>query len=96
MVANGTKLKKSRQVAILLACTADETKLWLSQYAKQCRNPCFGLPPVYQDLSMRYNWPVKNVLVLLPVNMKGNSKCTSGNNSLSPLESQNKDISRAA
>ena len=25
---------------------------------------------------MRYNWPVKNVLVLLPANMKGNSKCT--------------------
>ena len=41
-----------------LACATEETKLWLSPSAKQRRNPCSGLPPVYQDLSTRYDWPV--------------------------------------
>ena len=25
-----------------IACTTNETKLWLSPSAKQCRNPCYG------------------------------------------------------
>jgi len=30
-----------------IACTTDETKLWLSSSAKQRWNPCFGPPTVY-------------------------------------------------
>ena len=37
---------------------------------------------------MRHDWPVKNAIVDLPIEMKGNSKRTSGN-SLSPLGAQN-------
>ena len=33
-----------------IACAADETKFWLTPSA-QLRNPCFGPPAVYQDLS---------------------------------------------
>ena len=29
---------------VILACCTDETKLWLSQSAKQRRNPCSGAP----------------------------------------------------
>ena len=46
---------------------------------KQRRNPCSGPPPVYQDLSMRRDWPVKKAFVDLPIRMKGNSKPISGN-----------------
>ena len=35
-----------------------ELNLWLSLSAKHCWNPCFGLLPVYQDLSMCHDWPV--------------------------------------
>ena len=35
-----------------------ELNLWLSLSAKHCWNPCFGPLPVYQDLSMRHDWPV--------------------------------------
>ena len=45
-----------------LACNTDETKLWLSPSAKQRRNLCSRLPPVYQDLSTRRDWPVKKVM----------------------------------
>ena len=69
----------------LLACPTDETKLWLRPSAKQCRNPCCGPPLVYQDLSMRHDWPVQKAIVDLPVRLKGNSKLPSGN-SLTPLE----------
>ena len=55
----------------------DETKLSLSPSAKQRRNPSSGLPPVYQDLSKRYDWPVKNAIVDLPIKVKGKPKCTS-------------------
>ena len=41
--------------------------LCLSPSAKQCRNPCLGSPPVYQDLSARHDWPVKNAIVDLPI-----------------------------
>ena len=53
----------------------DETKLSLSPSAKQRRNPCSGLPAVYQDLSTRYD--KKNAIVDLPIKMKGKPKCTS-------------------
>ena len=41
-------------------------------------------PPVYQDLSTRNDWPVKNAIVDLPIRMKGNSKHTSGNSLRDP------------
>ena len=46
------------------ACATHETKLWLSPPAKQPRNPCSGSLPVYQDLSTRYDWPVKKPLAI--------------------------------
>ena len=49
---------------------------------------------MYQDLSTRHDWPVKNAIVDLSVKMEGNSKCISGN-SLSPLWAQNKDTGAA-
>ena len=39
---------------------------------------------------MCHEWPVKNVVIDLPIKMKGNSKCSSCNSS-SPLGAQNKD-----
>ena len=44
---------------------------WLkSPSAKQHQNPCSGPPSVYQDLGMCYDWPVKKVIVNLPISMK--------------------------
>ena len=51
-------------------CTTDETKLWLSPFAKQHQNPCSGYPPAYQDLSTRHDWPIKKDIVDLPIRMK--------------------------
>ena len=36
--------------------------------AKGRQNPCSGLPPVYQDLSTRPDWPVKKAIVDLHAN----------------------------
>ena len=77
-----------------VACAVDETKLWLSPSEKQRRNPCSGRP-VYQDLSKRHDWLVKNTTVDLPIKMKRNSERSSGN-SLSPLGAWNKDIGAAS
>ena len=50
-----------------LACAADKPKLCrLSPFAKQHRNPCSGPPALYQDLSKRHDWPMKNAIVDLP------------------------------
>ena len=46
------------------ACATHETNLWLSPPAKQPRNPCSEPLPVYQDLSTRYDWPVKKPLAI--------------------------------
>ena len=78
-----------------LACTPDETKLWLSPSAKQRRNSCSGPPPVYQDLSTRHDWTVKKAIIDWPIRMKRNSKRTSSN-SFSPLGSQNEDLGAAS
>ena len=72
-----------------------EIKFWLSPSAKRRWNPCSGRQPVYLDLSMHYDWPVKKAMVKLPIGSKGNSKCISSN-SLSPFEAQNKYISTAS
>ena len=48
--------------SIIASLRADEIKLWLTPSAKQCRNPCSGLPAVYPDLSTRHDWPVKKGL----------------------------------
>ena len=50
---------------------------------------------MYQDLSTRHDWPVKQATVDLSIKMKGNSICTSGN-LLSLLEAQNQDIRAAS
>ena len=83
-----------RRHRFFVACAAHETKPCLSPSAKQRRNPFSGPPPVYKDLSARHDWPVKQAIKDLPIKIKGNSKCTSGNSS-SPLAAQNKDISAA-
>ena len=62
-----------------VGCATDETKLWLSLSAKQCRNPCSGSPPVYQDLSMHHDWPVKKAIVDFSNRLKGNWNCFSAN-----------------
>ena len=40
---------------------------------------------------MRHDWPFKKATVDLPIRLKGNSKCSSGN-SLSSLGAQNRDL----
>ena len=50
---------------------------------------------MYPDLSRCHDWPVKKVIVPLPIRMEGNSKRTSGN-SLNPLGAQNKDVGTAS
>ena len=49
---------------------------------------------MYQNLSTRHDYPVKNAMVDLPMKLKENSKRSSGN-SLSSLGAQNKDIGTA-
>ena len=78
-----------------IACTIDETKLLLSPFARQRQNPCSGPSSVYQDLSTHHDGPVKKAIVDLPIQMKGNSKRSSGNNLLSLLRAHNKVISTA-
>ena len=46
---------------------------------------------MYQDLSMRYDWPVKKAIVDFRIRLKRNSKHISSN-SLTPPRAQNKDI----
>ena len=56
----------------------------------QHRRPCSRRSPVYQDLSMRYDWPVKKAIVDFLIRLKRNSKHILSN-SLTP-GNQNKDI----
>ena len=72
-----------------LACSADETKLWLSLSVILVLGPhlCTGIQ-VCAMIGL-----LKTIAIVdLPIKVKGNSKCSSGN-SLSPLGAQNKDIS---
>ena len=85
----------SKNNNVPIPCTADETKLWSSPSAKQRRNLCSGPPAVYKDLSTCHDWPVKNVIVDLPIKMKGNSKRFSCD-SLSLLGVQNTDLVAAS
>lgn len=52
-------------------------------------------PHVYPDLSTRHEWPVKKLIVDLPIRLKGDLNRASGN-SLSPLGAQSKDLGAAA
>ena len=70
------------------------SRVWLCPSAKERWNPCSQPPPVYQDLGMHHDWPVKKSIVILPIRLKGNLKRNSSN-LLSPLGTQNKDISTA-
>ena len=76
----------------ILTCSAEETKLWLSPSAKQCRNPCSGPPPVYQDLSTHHDWPVKQATVDLIANQDERKFQHSSGNLLSLLGAQKEDI----
>ena len=73
-----------------------ERKLWLSPSLKQHQNPFFGSSPVYQDLSMHYDWPVKKAMVNLPVRLQGNLKCISGIKFVESVVAQNKDFGAAS
>ena len=59
-----TQLKSALFQYLLLAPQTE-----LSPSAKQRRNPCSG----HQDLITRYDWPVKNAIVDLPIRLKENS-----------------------
>ena len=48
---------------------------------------------MYQDVSTRHDWPVKNAIVESPIRLERHSKRICGN-SLSPLGTRNKDIGR--
>ena len=74
-----TTLYQNLSAQLKVACITDGTNLYLSLSAKQRRNPGCRTPPVYQDLSTRHDWPIKNTTVDLPIRLKGNSKRTSGN-----------------
>ena len=49
----------------------------------------FWVPPIYQDLSMCHDWPVKQATVDLPIKMKGNLLEPTSGNLLFPLGAQN-------
>ena len=60
-LGGGAYLAGPSEAVPKIACAADETKFWLTPSA-QLRNPCFGPPTVYQDLSTRHdNWPVQKI-----------------------------------
>ena len=67
----------------------------VSPSEKQPRNPCYGPPPVYQDLSTCHDWSFRKAIVNFPIKKKGNSKHSSVN-SLNPLGTQNKDLGTAS
>ena len=69
-----TQLKTALFQDLLLA---PQTERSLS--AKQGQNPCPGPSPMYQDLITRYDWPVENAIVDLPIRLKGNLKGIAGN-----------------
>ena len=69
-----------------------ECNFWLSPFLKQHQNPLFGSSPVYQDLSMHHDWPVKKAMVNLPVRLQGNLKCISGIKFVESVGAQNKDF----
>ena len=74
---------------MLLACSADETKLWLSLSVILVLGPhlCTRIQ-VCAIIGL-----LKTIAIVdLPIKVKGNSKCSSSN-LLSPLGAQNKDIS---
>ena len=71
-------------------CATDGSKLLIKSIYGTAPKSLFWAPPVYQDLSMYHDWPVKNAIVDLPVGLKGNTKSISGN-LLRLLGAPNKD-----
>ena len=67
------KVRKVAQIFIVLSLFLLSVFFFSSPSAKQRRNPCSGPSPVYQDLITRYDWPVKNAIVDLPIRLKENS-----------------------
>ena len=58
----------------IIACTTEGTKLLVSPSTKPHQNPCSESLPVYPDLSMFHDWPVKKPFVDLRIRLKSNSK----------------------
>ena len=54
-------MSKLKHTSTWVACATDGAKLLLtvSPSAKQHQHPCSGSLPVYQDLNMYHDWPVK-------------------------------------
>ena len=69
----------SNTASKIIACTTAGTKLLVSPSAKLHQNPCSRSLPVYPDLSMFHDWPVKKPFVDLQIRLKRNSKCIFGN-----------------
>ena len=66
-----------------------------SNFCEAVWNPYSGSPPIYQDLSLCNDRPVKTAIVDFPIRLKGILKPTSSN-LLSLLEGQNKDLGAAS
>ena len=66
-----------------------------SNFCEAARKSISGSSPMYQDLSMCHNRPVKTAIVDFSIRLNGILKPTS-NNLLSLLETQNKDLSAAS
>ena len=64
-----------------LACAIDETKPLVKSVFKKTLGPGpWSAPlPVYQDLSMCHDWPVKKASADSPIRLKGNLRHTSEN-----------------
>ena len=75
---NSSVIKCLYNVNVLAGYTAASLRQ-RAPSAKQRQNRCSGLPPLYQDLIARHGWPVKEVIVNLPIRLKGNPKCISSN-----------------
>ena len=67
---------------------------YLVTSVKQHGNPYSGSSPMYQDLIMCHDRPVKTAIFDFPIRLKGILKPTSSN-LLSLLEAQNKDLGAA-
>ena len=94
-ISSGSTKKWYCVGALQLACTTGEIKLWLCPSARQHRNPCFGPPSVYQDLSTRCDWLFKKPLSICQSGWRKIRNPLQFGNSLSPLRTQNKDLGAA-
>ena len=88
-----TKVNHYYKQDVRLAWTTGKPILLVKSIGETALNPCSVPPPVYHDLTTCHDRPVKCVIVDLPIRLKGNLKCISGN-LLSLLVAQSKDVGR--